>query len=203
MTKTKEYRKKKKIVPFSLDPILLLEGPGLLIDLLSINSLSCCSWHKSLVAQWHAKSSHPRGLTRVPCIDRQTLIYCATREVLYVESWGKIPSSAGNFGPGFQSLQLIEWGPLTNGGGVVICFTYSQLITTAIHNVKTVFMTTSGLVFDQQHCTLTSPKFTRKINHHKIEINRDPTKCLYLPHCSHRNFCVFLNYILGGRNAWE
>ena len=42
-------------------------------------------WHTGLVAPRHVGSSPTRDQTRVPCIGRQTLNHCATREVwLYI-----------------------------------------------------------------------------------------------------------------------
>ena len=37
-------------------------------------------WLTGLVAPWHVGSSQTRARTRVPCIDRQILNHCATRE---------------------------------------------------------------------------------------------------------------------------
>ena len=37
-------------------------------------------WHTGLVAPWHVGSSRTRAQTRVPCIVRQILNHCATRE---------------------------------------------------------------------------------------------------------------------------
>ena len=37
-------------------------------------------WLTGLVAPWHVGSSQTRAGTRVPCISRQTLNHCATRE---------------------------------------------------------------------------------------------------------------------------
>ena len=37
-------------------------------------------WLMGLVAPWHVGSSQTRARTRVPCIGRQTLNHCATRE---------------------------------------------------------------------------------------------------------------------------
>ena len=37
-------------------------------------------WLTGLVAPWHVGSSQTRARTRVPCIGRQTLNHCATRE---------------------------------------------------------------------------------------------------------------------------
>ena len=42
-------------------------------------------WHTGLVASWHVESSWTRARTRIPCICRQILNHCATREV---HSWG-------------------------------------------------------------------------------------------------------------------
>ena len=53
--------------------------------------LSCCRaqapdaqaqqlWRTGLVAPWHVGSSQTRARTRVPCIGRQILNHCATRE---------------------------------------------------------------------------------------------------------------------------
>ena len=39
-------------------------------------------WLTGLVAPWHVGSSQTRARTRVPCIGRQTLNHCATREAL-------------------------------------------------------------------------------------------------------------------------
>ena len=38
-------------------------------------------WHMGLVAQWHVGSSQTRDRTHVPCIGRQILNHCITREV--------------------------------------------------------------------------------------------------------------------------
>ena len=38
-------------------------------------------WHRGLVAPWHVGSPWTRAQTRVPCIGRQILNHCATREV--------------------------------------------------------------------------------------------------------------------------
>ena len=54
-------------------------------------SLSCCGaqapdaqaqslWLMGVVTPWHVGSSQTRARTRVPCIGRQTLNHCATRE---------------------------------------------------------------------------------------------------------------------------
>ena len=62
---------------------------------LSLLCLFCCGaqapdaqaqqlWPMGLVALWHVGSSRTRARTRVPCIGRQTLNHCATREALYV-----------------------------------------------------------------------------------------------------------------------
>ena len=40
-------------------------------------------WHTGLVAPWHVGSSWARDRTHVPCIGRQFLNRCATREALY------------------------------------------------------------------------------------------------------------------------
>ena len=58
--------------------------------------LTCCGaqapdaqaqqlWLTGLVAPWHVGSSQTRARTRVPCIGRQTLNHCATREALFVD----------------------------------------------------------------------------------------------------------------------
>ena len=39
-------------------------------------------WCMGLVAPWHVGSSQTRAQTRVPCIGRQILNHCATREAL-------------------------------------------------------------------------------------------------------------------------
>ena len=39
-------------------------------------------WLRGLVAPWHVGSSRTRARTRVPCIGRQILNHCATREAL-------------------------------------------------------------------------------------------------------------------------
>ena len=41
-------------------------------------------WLTGLVAPWHVGSSQTRARTRVPCIGRQILNHCATREALAV-----------------------------------------------------------------------------------------------------------------------
>ena len=57
------------------------------------HSLSCCGaqapdaqaqqlWLTGPAAPWHVGSSQTRARTRVPCIGRQTLNHCATREAL-------------------------------------------------------------------------------------------------------------------------
>ena len=42
-------------------------------------------WCTGLVAPWHVGSSRTRARTRVPCIGRQILNHCTTREVAYVK----------------------------------------------------------------------------------------------------------------------
>ena len=46
-------------------------------------------WCTGLVAPWHVGSSRTRAQTRVPCIGRQILNHCATREVpaLFFSVW--------------------------------------------------------------------------------------------------------------------
>ena len=46
-------------------------------------------WHTGLVAPRHVGSSQTQARTRVPCICRQTLNHCATREVhsLFLLAW--------------------------------------------------------------------------------------------------------------------
>ena len=41
-------------------------------------------WLTGLVAPQHVGSSQTRARTRVPCISRQTLNHCATREALHI-----------------------------------------------------------------------------------------------------------------------
>ena len=41
-------------------------------------------WLTGPVAPWHVGSSQTRARTRVPCIGRQILNHCATREALYI-----------------------------------------------------------------------------------------------------------------------
>ena len=41
-------------------------------------------WLTGPVAPWHVGSSQTRARTRVPCISRQTLNHCATREALNI-----------------------------------------------------------------------------------------------------------------------
>ena len=45
------------------------------------HGLSSCVWHMHLVALRHVESSWTRDQTHVPCIGRQILIHCTTREV--------------------------------------------------------------------------------------------------------------------------
>ena len=44
-------------------------------------------WCMDLVALWHMESSQTRDRTHVPCIGRQILIHCTTREV----PWPPVP----------------------------------------------------------------------------------------------------------------
>ena len=44
-------------------------------------------WLTGLVAPWHMGSSQTRSRTRVPCIGRQTLNHCATREAPKYSFW--------------------------------------------------------------------------------------------------------------------
>ena len=46
-----------------------------------------------LVAPWHVGSSQTRARTRVPCICRQTLNHCATREALHFHYYYQYPQS--------------------------------------------------------------------------------------------------------------
>ena len=45
------------------------------------NLLAQYLWHTGLVALWHVELSQTRDQTHVPCIGRQILIHCITREV--------------------------------------------------------------------------------------------------------------------------
>ena len=54
-------------------------------------------WSTGLVALWHVGSSPTRARTRVPCIGRQTLNHCTTREVPILVFKRKF----GKFGKGF------------------------------------------------------------------------------------------------------
>ena len=79
---------------FSLHWLLLLQKTGSSTGLSSCGSwaqqlrlVGCRAWAQSLwcmglVAPRHRKSSQTRDQTCVPCIGRQILILCATREVL-------------------------------------------------------------------------------------------------------------------------
>ena len=49
---------------------------------LQMRRLSSCG-STGLVAPWHVGSSQTRAQTRVPCISRQSLNHCATREALH------------------------------------------------------------------------------------------------------------------------
>ena len=56
-------------------------------------------WRTGLVAPWHVGSSQSRARTRVPCIGRQILNHCATREA---------PSSSLE---SLKSLRILALGP--------------------------------------------------------------------------------------------
>ena len=47
-------------------------------------------WLTGLVAPWHVGSSQTRARTRVPCISRQILNHCATREALLISFESKV-----------------------------------------------------------------------------------------------------------------
>ena len=66
---------------------------GVLALVIAAHRLSSCGswalepwiqklWCTSLFAPWHMESSQTRDRTHIPCIGRQILIHCATREVL-------------------------------------------------------------------------------------------------------------------------
>ena len=50
-------------------------------------------WLTGLVAPWHVGSSQTRARTRVPCIGRQILNHCATREALENSFYSQIISA--------------------------------------------------------------------------------------------------------------
>ena len=63
-------------------------------------------WHMGLVALWHMGSSRTRARTHVPCIGRQILYHCTTREVpvdfsyeafIVLRSFPSTPSSLSVF----------------------------------------------------------------------------------------------------------
>ena len=72
--------------------------------------LSCCGaqapdaqaqqlWLTGLVAPRHVGSSQTRARTRVPCIGRQTLNHCATREAPFLFFFAQLPGLSFEFGP--------------------------------------------------------------------------------------------------------
>ena len=70
--------------------LLLVAVRGLLIAVASLvadHGLQVCGlqqlWHTGLVAPWHVGSFRTRAQTHVPCIGRQILNHCATREALF------------------------------------------------------------------------------------------------------------------------
>ena len=87
--------------------LLLLRWRGATLQLWQAGAAHCCSgaqashrsgslvaehghaslWAMGLVALWHVGSSWIRGWTHVPCIGRQILNHCSTREVLYCGFW--------------------------------------------------------------------------------------------------------------------
>ena len=67
---------------FSLRWLLLLRSTGCRrAGFSSCGSWAQSLWHAGLVAPRHVGSSRTRAWTRVPCIGRQILNHCATREV--------------------------------------------------------------------------------------------------------------------------
>ena len=72
-------------VGFSLWWLLLLWGTGSRsADFSSCGAWAQQSWHTGLVAPWHVGSSWTRDRSCVPCIGKQILNHCATREVPYL-----------------------------------------------------------------------------------------------------------------------
>ena len=61
-------------VGFSLRWLLLLRSTGSRAQAQQL-------WHTGLIALWHVGSSQTRARIRVPCIGKQILNHCATREV--------------------------------------------------------------------------------------------------------------------------
>ena len=67
-------------------------------------------WLTGPVAPWHVGSSQTRARTRVPCIGRQILNHCATREApIYVFEDTKVRrGTMENFSSRFSTQRLIE-----------------------------------------------------------------------------------------------
>ena len=69
-------------------------------------------WLTGPVAPRHVGSSQTRARTRVPCIDRQTLNHCATREALFSVFCSLVPGPASSGvkaswrGPGRQCVAV-------------------------------------------------------------------------------------------------
>ena len=57
-----------------------LRHKGLVLWLVGSRVQAWQLWRTGLVAPWHVRSSRTRARTRVPCIGRQILNHCATRE---------------------------------------------------------------------------------------------------------------------------
>ena len=86
--------------------------------------LSCCGaqapdaqaqqlWPTGLVTPQHVGSSQTRARTRVPCIGRQTLNHCATREALFIFF---MVASGLSCGTRDLSLRYVDFSPVAACG---------------------------------------------------------------------------------------
>ena len=127
-----------------LSPVALRRGYfvavcGLLIAMASLaeHRLSSCGEQAELF-MWQVKASGTRDGTRVPCIGRQILIYCTTREVLELVSCclSKISTIKLNWPKSdrlhFNRLYLMyEIAPFTNFFNEILLLTYIYKFNTA------------------------------------------------------------------------
>ena len=91
-------------------------------------------WLTGPVAPWHVGSSQTRARTRVPCIGRQILNHCATREAPFIAFYDRINLPYYGYIPGFV------YGPLDYFHFLVIIYNAAVKIDVQIFAQTYVFI---------------------------------------------------------------
>ena len=150
-------------------------------------------WLTGPVAPRHVGSSQTRARTRVPCIGRQILNHCATREAplshflipQLVNSYGSDRNYKGPSGPSRSHMQEQKWNLLSQKG-LIICM---EVRTPASRLIKRE---------TEAHCP---SEFTWPTLASVIAVDRK----LVLPFCCHHGHTLFSssNDDFGTKHLWS